>query len=113
MSWCHLGALGTVLALLACSDPAATGTGSITFVQPDRSQSTVLVTGSVEASFVTGAYVGFFDGSVAADRIVRFTVGSGWRFEGTLSANGRSISGRRLWAIYTDYVGGPWTAGKQ
>jgi hypothetical protein len=71
------------------------GVGTITFVQPDPTQSALLMFGEIDLGVAKTSDLN--SASIDHTRTVRFNLGSSsWRFEGTLSADARSINGEHF-----------------
>lgn len=99
------GLNGTYAVTATFDRSPAVAAGTLTFQQPNVAQSTVLVSGSIQLGSTT--YVQMFDGALVGSRL-SFIVGTGWQFTGTVSGN--QISGRHIYAVFPDTVGGSWTA---
>ena len=98
----------------------ANGSGTITFVQADRDLPGLVATGTlaVVAGGTTGTLTEFRNVALTTAGAISFQAGSAsstaaWGFDGTLSTDGRTITGRHALVGSTTSFVGNWTATKQ
>lgn len=97
--------------ILFDQQPAASGSGTLQFKQPDADDPALHITGAFTATTINGAMTEFRDATLSADNVVRFRVEAPypWQFEGTLS--GQTITGRHT--LVGGGLSGNWHAQKQ